>query len=69
MFIPESRLLPNTLTCFENDTGFNHKVSVERNVVQGKPENIYVQFNLDLVTFNLVKTYDVATILQRPFFN
>ena len=29
-----------------NDTGFNHKVSVERNVLKGKPENILVQLKV-----------------------
>jgi hypothetical protein len=28
-----------------------------------------IQCNLDLVTLNLVTTYDLVTILQRPFFN
>ena len=27
------------------------------------------QYNLDLVTLNLVTTCDLMTILQRPFFN
>ena len=59
------------LTCFkgfENNTGFIHKVSVEINIVHGKPENIFVQCNLDLVMLDLV-TCDLVTISQRPFFN
>ena len=46
------------LTCFkgfENNTGFIHKVSVEINIVHGKPENIFVQCNLDLVTLLVSK--------------
>ena len=59
------------------------KISVERYYVEvfkfiliaiSKDSNLkwtqlYVQYNLGLVTLNLVTTCDLATILQRPFFN
>jgi hypothetical protein len=32
-------------------------------------ETLLVQCNLDLVTLNLVTTYDLVTIVQKPFFN
>ena len=32
-------------------------------------QSLEVQCNLDLVTLNLVTTYDLVTILQRLFFN
>ena len=34
-----------------------------------EPGDGAIQYNLDLVTLNLVTTCDLVTIFQRPFFN
>ena len=48
-----------------------NKVQLEtlRAVGTGEPGDGAIQYNLDLVTSNLVTTCDLVTIFQRPFFN